>query len=341
MTRYDPVGEPIGDLIRRLRKERSLTQKSLADKVKCSRSQIQQIESGARIPQRPLRESLSAVLGVPLPASGRTVAPAEAADTRADNLRMGFNVLLGRDPVAAEHALRIAQGLVAAGAAGPEVASLRAIAMRQLERAENVLAQVPSRVARVPEWNTVADWCTVIEQATRSVRMVHAAGFAAIGGEVGDEYHATMLRLAARTGSATVDIHRIYVIDSVSDLWPYDDRLWQMTRAGIGNLVVKRSHAPNAQGVLVVEERFAISGDYDTLREGRLASRFSTLQPDIDFQVNRFEKLEALRRRGKAIRINDLIANPPLSQFTSLDVGECRGLFHAALEQAWDELPPA
>ncbi|WP_040813245.1 helix-turn-helix domain-containing protein [Nocardia concava] len=340
MTRMHPVGEPIGDLIRRLRKERGLTQKSLADRVSCSRSQIQQIESGARIPQRPLRESLSAVLGVALPATGRTVSTAETADARADNLRMAFNVLLGQDPHAAEHALRITRRLVAASAAGPDLAPLQTIALRQLDRAENLLAQVPSRIARVPEWNTVTDWCTVLEQATRSVRMVHVAGFAAIGGEAGEEYHAAMMRLAARTGAAKLDMRRIYVIDAIADLWPYVDRLWGLTRAGITNLVVNRAHAPNAQGLLVVDERLAVSGEYDNFREGRLATRISALEPDIEFQLDRFDKLAALRRRRKAIRVNELIAAEPLSQFAHLDASNCRQLFRDALEQAWEELPP-
>lgn len=60
MTRANSIDEPIGAMIRRLRKERGLTQKALADKAKCSRSQIQQIESGTRVPQLSLRETLSA-----------------------------------------------------------------------------------------------------------------------------------------------------------------------------------------------------------------------------------------------------------------------------------------
>ncbi|WP_433564968.1 helix-turn-helix domain-containing protein [Nocardia sp. CA-151230] len=339
MTRANPIGEPIGDMIRRLRKERGLTQKTLADKAKCSRSLIQQIEQGTRVPQLSLRERLSAVLGVALPAAGRMGSVAGTADHVPDTLRMRFNVLLGQDPAVAEHALRIAQRLVEAAAAGPEVTALQAIARRQLERAENILAQVPSRIARVPEWNTVTDWCTVLEQAIRSVRMVHVAGFAAIGGEAGDEYHTAMLRLAARTGAATLDMRRIYVIDSIADLWPYDDRLWRLARAGITNLVVKREHAPNAQGLLVVDEKFTVSGEYDNFREGRLATRFSALQPDIDFQLDRFDRLEALHRRGRAIGINALIATPPLSQFAHLDTGDCRTLFRSAIENAWDDIP--
>ncbi|AYF74256.1 XRE family transcriptional regulator [Nocardia yunnanensis] len=338
MTRTNPVGEPIGELVRRLRKERGLTQQSLADRAKCSRSQIQQIEAGTRVPQRPLRESLSAVLGVALPAIGPSAAALEA-DSGIDSLRMQFNVLLGKDPAAAAHALRITQQLVDAAGAAADTASLRTIALRQLARAESVLAQVPSRMVHIPEWNTVTDWCTILEQATRSVRTVHAAGLAVIGGEVGDEYHSALMRLAARTGAARLSMRRIQVIDSIADLWPYDDRLWRLTRAGITNLVVKRIHAPNAQGMLLVDERFSVSGVYDNFREGRLATRISALRPDVDFFSDRFAKLEALSRQGKAIRVNDLIATEPLSRFAQLDEGECRALFHAALERAWDALP--
>ncbi|GAB2563674.1 hypothetical protein GCM10027167_83490 [Nocardia heshunensis] len=254
---------------------------------------------------------------------------------------MQFNVLLGKDPAMAEHALRITRRLLEAASVDADTASLRAIALRQLTRAETVLAQVPSRMVRVPEWNTITDWCTILEQATSSVLMVHAVGFAAIGGEVGDEYHNILLRLAARTGSARIDMRRIHVIDAIADVWPYEDRLWRLTRSGMTNLVVKRDHAPNAQGLLVVDGRFTVSGEYDNFREGRVATRVSALQPDIDFHLDRFTKLDALAQRGRAIQVNELIAAPPLARFAHLDDGDCRRLFREALERAWNEIPSA
>lgn len=338
MTPVNPVGEPIGAMIRRLRKERGLTQKTLAEKAKCSRSQIQQIESGTRVPQLSLRERLSSALGVALPATGRVTLPPGTADTGADALRMRFNVLLGRDPAVAERALQVAQTLIDAQAAGPELEPLRTIAVRQLDRAEDVLAQLPSHSVRVQEWNTVTDWCTVLGQVTASVRMTHVAGLAALGGEAGDEYHATLADLAARTGPAHLDIRRIYVLDSVTELWPYDERLWRLTRAGIQNLVVQRAHAPNAHGMLLVDNRFVVLGEYDNFRETRLSTRFSALPHDVDYHAERFERLHDLRRRGRAIAVNELLSAPPLSRFARLDEGDCREQFRAALAHAWNEI---
>ncbi|MGW4247220.1 helix-turn-helix domain-containing protein [Nocardia sp. NPDC004722] len=339
MTRANPVEEPIGELIRRLRRERGLTQKSLADKAKCSRSLIQQIESGTRVPQLSLRESLSAALGVALPTGSRATPSGGHADSGTDALRMRFNVLLGQDPVAAEHALRIAERLIGAKSADADLEPLRAIAVRQLRHAEDVLAQVPARSVTVLEWNTVADWRMLIEQATRSVCSIHVAGFAVLGGEIGEEYHASIYRLASRTGPAKLDIRRIYVLDTISELWPYDEKLWRLARAGVENLLVRRDDVPGAAGLMLVDDRFAILGEYDHARETRLATRFSAMAHEIRFLRGRFEKLYALGSQRRAIPVNKLLTRPPLEHHTRIDEPECREKFRAALTEAWNLLP--
>lgn len=338
MMRANPEDEPIGDIVRRLRKDRGLTQANLAAKAGCSRSLIQQIENGSRIPQLSLRERLSLALGEALPATGRP-GTSRAVDNRYDDLRMQFNVLLGEDIAAVERGLRLVQNLIAAQRAGEDAQPLRAIADRQLKRAEDVLAQVPSRSATVWEWNTVSDWCTIVEHATHSVRVIHSATLGAIGGDVGDDYHDVLLRLASRTGASRVDIQRMYVVDDIADVWPYEDKLWRLTRAGVENVVVKREHASNASGLLLVDDRFVVFGEYDYAREARVASRISALKHDVVFAERRFEKLYRLKRTRSAFVVNALAGNPPLSRYEDLDDGDCRAHFRAALEAAWERLP--
>ncbi|MFE6858306.1 helix-turn-helix transcriptional regulator [Nocardia sp. NPDC057668] len=336
MARAGSMGEPIGELIRRLRKERGLTQQTLADRVQCSRSLIQQIESGARIPQLSLRERLSLVLGESLPATGRVTHPPDAADAGLDALRMRFNVLLGRDPAAATRALDIAQSLIEAEQA-PE--PLHAIAVRQLRRAEEALAQVPSSSATIWEWNTVRDWLTILAQATRSVRAVHVAALGSIGGEAGDDYHAAMVEIASRSGAARVDMRRIYILDAIEELWPYEDKLWRLTRAGVENLVVKGEHARGVTGMLIVDDRFLALGEYDHRREGRVATRLSALRHDVTFGIRRFEKLYDLKRSGAAISVGRLLGAAPFTRFARLGEEDSRELFRAALTESWVAIP--
>ncbi|WP_157554963.1 helix-turn-helix domain-containing protein [Nocardia crassostreae] len=336
--RSNSYDEPIGDRVRRLRKERGLTQAALAAKAGCSRSLIQQIENGTRIPQLSLRERLSLALGEALPATGHATA-IRAVDNRHDDLRMQFNVLLGEDAAAVERGLRLVRSLIAATRAGPDAQPLRQIAERQLERAEDVLAQVPSQSATVWEWNTVSDWCPIVEKAIRSVRVIHSATLGSIGGEVGEDYHDVLLRLAGRTGASRVDIRRMYVVDDISDVWPYEDKLWRLLRAGVENVVVKREHASNASGLLLVDDRFVVVGEYDHTREARVASRISGLKHDVVFAERRFEKLYRLKRTRLASVVNTLAAAPPLARYADLDDGDCRAEFRAALEAAWKRLP--
>ncbi|MGX1806051.1 helix-turn-helix domain-containing protein [Nocardia sp. NPDC055321] len=336
MARAGSVGEPIGELIRRLRRERGLTQQTLADRVQCSRSLIQQIESGARIPQLSLRERLSLVLGVSLPATGRVSHPPDAVDAGLDALRMRFNVLLGRDPAAATRALDIAQSLIEAEQAP---APLHAIAVRQLHRAEEALAQVPSSSATIWEWNTASDWLTILQQATRSVHAVHVAGLRSIGGEVGDAYHAAMVEIASRSGAARVDLRRIYVLDAIEELWPYEDMLWRLTRAGVENLIIKGEHARGATGMLIVDDRYLALGEYDHRREGRVATRFSALRHDVTFGSRRFDKLYDLKRSGAALSVDRVIGAAPFTRFERLGDANCRELFRAALTESWAAIP--
>ncbi|MCP9624397.1 helix-turn-helix domain-containing protein [Nocardia otitidiscaviarum] len=334
----NPEGDAIGDVVRRLRKDRGFTQATLAAKVGCSRSLIQQIEIGSRIPQLSLRERLSLALGAVLPAPGRA-ATARAVDNRHDALRMRFNVLLGEDVEAVERGLRLTRSLIEAARAGAACQPLREIAERQLERAEDVLAQVPSHSAMVWEWNTVSDWSAIVTHATRSVRIIHSATLGSIGGDVGEDYHDVLLHLASRTGSARVDIRRMYVLDDIADVWPYADKLWRLVRAGVENVVVKREHASNASGLLLVDDRYVVAGEYDYARETRVASRISGLEHDVRFAERRFERLYRLKGTRSAFVVNALMLRPPLADFEDLDDGNCRTLFREVLEAAWEQLP--
>jgi hypothetical protein len=252
---------------------------------------------------------------------------------------MRFNVLLGKDPDAVERALGMAQSLIDASGARDEIEPLRMIADRQLERAEEILAQIPSRSATVWEWNTVSDWLTILDQATDSVRAIHTADLGTIGGDVGDDYHTAILRLADKSRPPKIDVRRMYVLDSIEDVWPYDDRLWKQARAGVESVLVKREHARNAQSMLVVDERYVAVGEYDYSRQARVATRFSALRHDVAFAVRRFEKLYELRLAGSAIVVNDIVATPALARFDRLTEENCRDLFRMALAQAWSAIP--
>ncbi|WP_067658833.1 helix-turn-helix domain-containing protein [Nocardia harenae] len=325
----DP-GEPIGALVRRLRIERNLTQAELAQRAGCSRSLVQQIENGSRVPPLALRERLSLALGEELPG-----APAEPGDTALHELRMRFNVLLGKDPAVVARALGIAQSLLDAGGVRDEIEPLREIADRQLERAEEILTQIPSRSATVWEWNTVNDWLTILDQATASVRAIHTADLGTIGGDVGDEYHTAILRLADKSTAPRIEVRRMYVLDDISDVWPYDDRLWRQARAGVESVLVKREHARNAQSMLVVDDRYVAIGEYDYSQQARVATRFSVLNHDVAFAVKRFEKLYALRLAGTAVPVNEVVAEPALAGFKRLSDGDCRMQFRGALAERW------
>lgn len=329
MTRSD--SERIGDVVRRLRIERGYTQASLASKADCSRSLIQQIENGTRIPPMALRERLSLALGEELPGESDS---AEADGSAYYDLRMRFNVLLGKDPQLVERALGIAQRLIDSAGARDDIEPLRLIADRQLERAEEILAQIPSRSATVWEWNTVLDWLTILGQATHSVRAIHTADLGTIGGDVGDDYHQAILRLADEGH----DVRRMYVLDAIDDVAAYEDKLWRQVRAGVVSILVKREHARNAQSMLVVDERYVAVGEYDYSRQARVATRFSALKHDVEFAVRRFEKLYDLTRDGSAIVVNDILAGE-LARYDRLTDDGCRELFRAALAERWNDLP--
>lgn len=330
--------EQVADLVRRLRTERGYTQAALATKAGCSRSLIQQIENGTRVPPLPLRERLSLALGEELPMIDDSDSIDPSGNTYYD-LRMRFNVLLGKDPELVERALGIAQSLIDAAGAREEIEPLRMIADRQLERAEEILAQIPSRSATVWEWNTVSDWLIILEQAVRSVRAIHTADLGTIGGDVGDDYHAAILRLADKTHPPKIDVRRMYVLDTIEDVWPYEDRLWKQARSGVESVLVKREHARNAQSMLVVDERYVAVGEYDYSRQARVATRFSALKHDVAFAVRRFERLYDLKLAGAAIVVNSVVATPELAGFDRLAEGDCRRLFRAALEQSWYGMP--
>ncbi|WP_054811635.1 helix-turn-helix domain-containing protein [Nocardia arizonensis] len=337
MGRIARDGESIGELVRRLRVERGFTQASLAAKAGCSRSLVQQIENGTRVPPLPLRERLSLALGEELPVAQDTGVGVDAGAHT--DLRMRFNVLLGKDPQVIERVLGIAQSLIDAAGVREDIEPLRLIADRQLERAEEILAQIPSRSATVWEWNTVSDWLTILEQAEASVRAIHTADLGTIGGDVGDDYHSAILDLATRTASPRVDVRRMYVLDAISDVWGYDEKLWTQARAGVESVLVRRDHARNAQSMLIVDDRYVAVGEYDYSRQTRVATRFSVLRHDVGFAVRRFEKLYELRTSGSAIRVDDIVSRPPLADFDYLAAGDCRELFRAALEAEWNRLP--
>ncbi|WP_225725300.1 MULTISPECIES: helix-turn-helix transcriptional regulator [unclassified Nocardia] len=327
--------EEVGELVRRLRTERGLTQAALARKADCSRSLIQQIENGTRIPPLPLRERLSLALGAELPALDDSNSSGGTGGYH--DLRMRFNVLLGKDPELVDRALGIAQSLIDATSVKEEIEPLRMIAARQLERAEEIITQIPSRSATVWEWNTVSDWLIILEQARRSVRAIHTADLGTIGGDVGDDYHEAILRLADKSHPPKIDVRRMYVLDTIDDVWPYDERLWRQTRSGVESVLVKREHARNAQSMLVVDEQYVAVGEYDYSRQARVATRFSALKHDVAFAVRRFEKLYALKLAGSAIVVNDVVADPELAGYERL--ADCRDRFRAALERRWLEMP--
>ncbi|MBL1078216.1 helix-turn-helix transcriptional regulator [Nocardia sp. 2] len=324
MSRSASDGEPVGERVRRLRKDRDLTQQQLADLVAVSRSLVQQIENGKRIPPLALRERLSAALGEQL------LTGQEAGDVGSD-LRMRFNILLGKDPQTVERVLDIAQSLVDAASARDTVEPLREIAERQLERAEEVLTQIPSGSAQVWEWNTIHDWLTVLGRARDSVCAIHTADLGTISGDVGDDYHERILQLA---GDA-VEVRRLYVIDKIDDVFPYEDKLWQQARTGVETVLVPRELAPNAQSMLVVDESYVATGEYAYSRRERIVTRFSSLKHDIQFAIRRFEQLYKLRSAGMAIAVNDVIADASLTRYHSLAQDDCRNGFRAALRQAW------
>ncbi|MGK8488117.1 helix-turn-helix transcriptional regulator [Nocardia asiatica] len=331
--------EQVGNLVRRLRLERGYTQAALATRAGCSRSLIQQIENGSRVPPLALRERLSLALGAELPTDGSADPATDPAGSAYYDLRMRFNVLLGKDPESVARALDIAQSLIDASGARAEIEPLRLIADRQLERAEEILAQIPSRSATVWEWNTVTDWLTILEQTTTSVRAIHTADLGTIGGDVGDDYHAAILRLADKAHPPKIDVRRMYVLDDISDVWPYDDKLWKQARSGVESVLVKREYARNAQSMLVVDDRYVAVGEYDYSRQARVATRFSVLKHDVAFAVRRFEKLYDLRRAGAAIVVDQIVAQPPLAEFERLAEGNCRSLFRAALQERWNAMP--
>ncbi|MGX1805993.1 helix-turn-helix domain-containing protein [Nocardia sp. NPDC055321] len=323
-----PAGEEqIGQVIRRLRKERGLTQADLAAGVGRSRSLIQQIENGTRIPPQDVREHLSSLLGEALSAPG-----AQDTDRASNELRMQFNVLLGKDPVAVARAMAIAQNLIDAAAIPEPYVPLREIAERQLEQAEEVLQQVPSGNAQVREWNTVHDWLTVLRRARTSVRAIQTADLGTITGDVGDEYLQEIVRLA----QAGVSVRRLYVVDAIEDVFAYGIGLWRQARAGVDASLVDRRFAPNAPSMLVVDDGYVVRGDYDFSRRERSATRFSALKHDIQFAIRGFDKLAGFRASGKLVDINDIVRLPELAGYQQLDE-KGQGLFRAALRRAWEQ----
>ncbi|MFF2557594.1 helix-turn-helix transcriptional regulator [Nocardia sp. NPDC058058] len=329
MSRSAADGEQVGELVRRLRKERDLTQLHLAEQVGCSRSLIQQIENGTRIPPLALRERLSSVLGERMPVVG-TETP---ADLVSSDLRMQFNILLGKDPESVARVLAIAQSLIDVGAARSEVTPLGFIAKRQLERAEELLTQIPSGSATVWEWNTINDWLTVLGRASQAICAIHTADLGAIGGDLGDEYHLEIMRIAR----AGVSVRRLYVIDAIADVVPYEDKIWQQVRAGVETVLVDRVHASNAQSMLIVDQSYVTTGEYDYARRERVATRFSALKHDVQFAQSRFDKLYELRSAGMALVVNEIMAQPTLARFPRLGPEDSRALFRTALADSWAE----
>ncbi|MGW4247222.1 helix-turn-helix domain-containing protein [Nocardia sp. NPDC004722] len=321
-------GEPIGAVVKRLRRQRNLTQETLAQRVGCSRSLIQQIENGTRVPPCAQREKLSAALGERLPGDGDQ-SEAEAA---LSDVRIRFDILLNQKPDIATRALAIAQSLAALKDTDEVLAPLREIAERQLGRAEEVLTQIPSGSVVVREWNSIIDWLTVLVRAQQRICAIHTTELGAVGGDVGDEYHREILA-KARSG---VSVQRIYVLDDVVDVEPYEDRLWQQVKAGVETILVNRELAPNAQGILIVDDGYVLAGDYDFRRKARDLSRFSTLRHDVQAAYRKFNHLRELRTYGMALVVNDLVEMTGLARFERLD-GEGRPRFRDALRRAWND----
>ncbi|MTE15975.1 helix-turn-helix transcriptional regulator [Nocardia aurantiaca] len=332
MSRSASDGEPIGAVVKRLRRQRNLTQEALAERVGCSRSLIQQIENGKRIPPRLQREKLSAVLGERLPGLGEET-DAEAAIS---DLRIRFDILLSRKPDLADRVLTLAQSLAALDDTGEELVPLREIAERQLARAEEVLIQIPSGSVVVREWNTVIDWLTVLDRARERICAIHSAELGAIGGDVGDEYHRAILAKA----QSGVSVQRVYVLDDVVDVTLYEDKLWQQVKAKVETILVNREFAPNAQGMLIVDDSYVLAGDYDFRRRERDSSRFSSLWQDVQAAHRKFNHLRDLRSFGKALVVNDLVERTGLARFERLDQEDCRGRFQEALRRAWTNEEP-
>ncbi|GAB2563689.1 helix-turn-helix domain-containing protein [Nocardia heshunensis] len=331
MSRSASDGEPIGAVVKRLRQQRNLTQETLAKRVGCSRSLIQQIENGTRTPPRAQREKLSAALGERLPGDGDET-DAEAA---LSEIRIRFDILLNQKPDIATRALTLAQSLAALDDTDEALAPLREIAERQLARAEEVLTQIPSCSVVVREWNTILDWLTVLVRAQQRICAIHTAELGAIGGDVGDEYHREILS-KARSG---VLVQRVYVLDDVVNVEPYEDRLWQQVRADVETILVNRELAPNAQGILIVDDSYVLAGDYDFRRKERDSSRFSTLRHDVQAAQRKFNHLRELRNHGMALVVNDLVKTTGLAGLERLDEVS-RPRFRDALRRAWNNEEP-
>lgn len=325
-------GEVIGATVKRLRRQRGLTQEALALRVGCSRSLIQQIENGKRMPPSAQREKLSWALGERLPG----VDDENDADEAARDLRFRFEQLLSRSPDIADRVIGLGQSLAALDDTGDELIPLREIAERQLDRAEEVVTQIPSGSVVVREWNTVNDWLSVLVRAQRTICAIHSAELGAIGGDIGDEYHRAILG-KARSG---VSVQRVYVLDDVDNVVPYADKLWQQVKAGVETILVKRDFAPNAQGMLIVDEGYVLAGDYDFRRRERDSSRFSTLRHDVQAAHRKFTSLRELKAYGMALVVNDLVESTGLVAFERLDHEDCRPRFHAALHRAWNDEDP-
>ncbi|MEC3920546.1 helix-turn-helix domain-containing protein [Nocardia sp. CDC160] len=332
MSRSASDGEHIGAMVKQLRRQRNLTQQELARRVGCSRSLIQQIENGTRTPPLAQREKLSAALGESLPGRGDET----DAESVSSDLRIRFDILLGQHPDIAGRVLTLAQSLAALETTSDELVPLREIAERQLDRAEEVLTQIPSGSVVVREWNTVIDWLTVLVRARHQICAIHTAELGAIGGDVGDEYHRAILE-KARSG---VSVQRVYVLDDVENVTPYEDKLWQQVRAKVETILVNREFAPNAQGMLIVDDVYVLAGDYDFRRRERDSSRFSTLRHDVQAAHRKFNHLRELRSYGMALVVNDLVESTGLARFERLDQGDCRTRFRKALRRAWNNEEP-
>lgn len=321
-----PDGEQIGRVVRQLRKERGLTQEDLAARIGRSRSLIQQIENGTRTPPQDIREQLSSALGEPLPSPDANTSGQGESD-----LRMRFNILLGKDSAAAARSLAIAEYLIDAAAVPDALRPFRDIAERQLEQAEDILVQIPSGTAQVREWNTVNDWLIVLRHAQHTVRAIHASQLGNVAGDSGEEYLEELARLA----QSNISVRRLYVIDAIEDVFAHKIGLWQQARAGVEIWLINRRFAPNAPGMLVIDDRYLARGEYDFTGQERIATRFSTLKHDIQSATRSFEKLYDQRKSGLFVEVNEILQRPEFREQQRPDT-ETRKLFRDALRQAWD-----
>ncbi|MEU8898179.1 helix-turn-helix transcriptional regulator [Nocardia sp. NPDC048505] len=320
-----PDHEQIGQVVRRLRRDRGLTQEDLASRIQRSRSLVQQIENGTRTPPQDVREKLSSVLGEPLPSLGSDDSGQELSD-----LRMRFNILLGKDPTAVARCLEIAEYLIDFASVPDGLRPFGDIAERQLEQAEDVLAQIPSGTLQVRDWNTVNDWTSVLRYAKHMVRAIHVSHLGNVTGDSGDEYIEELARLA----QSEVSVRRLFVIDAVEEIFPHEIGLRQQARAGVETLLINRRFAPNAPGMLVIDDRYLARGEYNFTGTERSASRFSTLKHDIQFATRAFEKLYHLGKSGRFVEVNRILERPELREQQWLNE-ETRTLFHGALREAW------